>query len=172
MPIKAHYSKPKLAVRAAVLGFFPVLGIAILVLEIYLRTTGRETGPIDYQLFLYVPLLLLVVPIVIRYVRRIFDDAPVLSIDESGVYDRRWLDRPIPWDKITWSGVARIGFQSSIWLKLAVPLSDYTSGGAKRRLANLGAFTGMLVVNCSDLDVRAEAIQACIERYLPPKPAA
>ncbi|MBK5957741.1 hypothetical protein CCR97_05890 [Rhodoplanes elegans] len=170
MPIEAHYSKPKLAVMAAVFGLFPILGIAALAMEIYLRTIGEETGPIDYELFLFVPILLLLTPLVVRYIRRIFDNAAVLSVDDSGLYDRRWLDRPIPWDKITWSGVSRIGVQSSIWLKLAVPVSDFTAGGSKRMLASLGAFTGVLVLNCTDLDVRAEEIQASIEGYLPPKP--
>lgn len=127
MPLEACYSKPKLAAMAAVFGLFPAIGIAVVATEIYLRTTGRETGPLDYQFFLIVPLLLLVIPVVVRYVRRLFDNGPVLSIDDSGVFDRRQLDRPVPWDKITWSSVSRIGAQSSIWLKLAAPLRDRKS---------------------------------------------
>lgn len=169
MVIKACYSPWKLAFMAALIGFLPLLGLAVTVLEVYLRTTGQETGPVDVELFIYIPLLLLLTPLFILYVLRLFDREPVLVIDETGIFDRRWVDRAIPWTGVAWSSVARIGGQSSIWLKLSTPLSDYTTGGSKGLFARLGAFTGMLTLSCTELNVSADAIQTAIDQYLPPR---
>jgi hypothetical protein len=166
MPIEAYYSKPRLAVLAVVTGFLPLLGLAVIVTEISSRMTGKETGPIDTEFLTYVPILFLFTPFFIRYLRHIFDRDPVLSIDETGVFDRRWVDRAIPWSAIASSAVARIGFQSSIWLVLSAPLSDYTTGGPKRMLAKLGAFSRMLAVSCTELSIGVETIQASIDHYL------
>jgi hypothetical protein len=166
MPIQARYRKLGLAFMAFITGIFPVLGVAIAAVEIHQRVTGRETGPFDFQLLLFVPVVLVAGPMFVGCVRRFFDNDVVLTVDENGVLDRRRVDRPIPWSKISSSTVARLYGQKSIWLKLSAPLSDYTDGGWKRTSATLGSFAGALVISCTELSVPVDTIQASIEHHL------
>ncbi|NVO17087.1 MAG: hypothetical protein HXX10_23935 [Rhodoplanes sp.] len=166
MPIHARYRKLGLIFTALITGIFPVAGLAVAVMEIYLRATGRETGPFDFGILWFVPLVLVAGPMFVARVRRFFDNDVVLTVDETGILDRRWVDRPIPWSKISSSAVARLYGQKSIWLGLSAPLSDYTAGGWKRTIATLGSGTGTLVLSCTELSVPADTIQASIDHYL------
>lgn len=98
----------------------------------------------------------------------LFDRRPVLSIDEGGVFDRRSMDRKIPWSEV--EGISRVLVRGKAfyYLDIGQPADRFTSHGLKRWLVNLNqGFADGLVVSPHSLDVKAKAVETALETYSP-----
>ena len=92
--------------------------------------------------------------------RALFDKRPVLTIDETQVFDRRSMDRPIPWTEVAGIAETSINGKAFYYLDIGDPVDRFTTGRYKRWLlnANQGFGRGVTVsphsLNASPATVR------------------
>ncbi len=100
--------------------------------------------------------------------RSLFDRRAVVTIDETGVFDRRSMDRKVPWSEI--EGVEAISVRGKpfYYLNVGDPVDRFTTSGLKRWLLNANhGFASGVAVSPHSLDVAPQAIREALVRYAP-----
>lgn len=103
---------------------------------------------------------------------RFFDPNEVLRVDENGVYDRRLVDRTIPWNVI--SDIKEIRFFGLRFFAVVtrVPAETFMTSRLKRRMAWMNEKTGFhpLGINTIGLTVSARDLDQALASYAPKDP--
>lgn len=105
----------------------------------------------------------------LAFLARLFHYGVVLTIDRSGVFDRRVTDCPVPWEAIAHIRRSSILNHPFYVLSLSRPVTDFTTSPLKRLLLSLNSIytDGGLYLMPSDLDVVLGDIEYEIRRRLP-----
>jgi hypothetical protein len=154
--LTAHYSKPKLLL-------FELGALAFVAAGLLLLT--RPDPPLRYVLGGSAATMFFGVCATI-IARRLFETRPVLVIDREGIFDRRAIDRVLPWHSITTISEARIRHQRFYFVQPSHPLREFISQPLKRWLIGLNrpwAGRGFFV-SASGLNVSHEQIGEAIMR--------
>jgi hypothetical protein len=99
---------------------------------------------------------------------RLFERRVVLSIDQSGLFDRRVADRPIPWNEIESFREMSTYRQRFFLLKLKEPHSAYTDSIAKRLLVGMNKIYcgGDVYVGAQGLSISETQLREALAYYI------
>jgi hypothetical protein len=156
-PLVAHYSRRKLLLAG--LGALAFVAVSLLILTrpapSFLDVAGGTAG------LLFFGLCIVIVGV------RLFDRRAVLVIDETGIFDRRAKDRPLPWSAIAHIRTTRIGHQRFYLVQPSVPLRQFADGRYKRAVLALNRpwTRNGFFVGANGLDVSFEQIGAAIHHF-------
>ena len=98
----------------------------------------------------------------------IFDRRPVLTIDDTGVFDRRSMDRKVPWSEVHGISAITVRGKPFYYLDVGEPLNRFTDNGLKRWFLGLNqGFSKGITVSPHSLDVAPGAIREALEAHSP-----
>ncbi len=143
MPLSAHYDRKKLTTLLAASIAFMVLSLLLTqVKDPYIFATAQVT-------------FLFFVGMTVFVLARFMEKREILHIDENGVFDRRIVDKTIPWSEIDRLREIGKGKMRFISVTATRPTTDYITSGFKRKMMKVNEFVGFhaIGINANSIDV-------------------
>lgn len=98
----------------------------------------------------------------------LFDRRPVLIINKDSVFDRRSMDRAIPWSEVLAVSSLTIRKREFFYIDIGQPADRYTDHPLKVWLLNLNqGFAPGVVISPYFLDSKPEVVRNAVERFSP-----
>ncbi|WP_319773075.1 STM3941 family protein [Breoghania sp.] len=157
MPLSAHYDRKKLTILlAASFGFMALSLLLSQTDDPYIFATAQVT-------FLF--FLGLTIFVLARFVER----REILRIDENGVFDRRIIDKTIPWSEVERLRAIGKGKMRFISVTATRPTTEYITSGFKRKMMKVNEFIGFhaIGINANSINVSFDQMQTAFAAFGP-----
>lgn len=159
--LSARYSRSKLLMYTALSIGFVLIGLWIL----------RDPDPSGKALFSAWVGIVFFGPVAFVLARRLSHEGEVLRVDRYGVFDRRAMDRPVPWGSIRGITERRVRHNVIFNLHLTRPLEDFIDSRARRAFMSLNGLLGWgrdtIAINANALTVSTDQLRAAITAHYP-----
>jgi hypothetical protein len=99
-------------------------------------------------------------------VRRFFDTADILRIDATGLYDKRVVDRVVPWHAVAFVRETKIGYQRFFFVMLDEPVEHFVDSPFRRWWLRWFSWRGKFSISAAQLRVATWQIRGALAVYL------